>query len=300
MPRGARLASQDTVAERSLLNSRVQGWQDRNSQALRSITRGLRMLDDQDSEQAALQQAGDCSPGLRAVLFQAGHTRKTIKWCRLAIDAAEATGEKEALADALQVLDWAYEDSGRLDLATNLPSRTLELYEELSDLPAQASVYNSLGVWAQARGDLPGAIRYFEQALEVTKRTGDAVMSGACENNLGEMALEQGRIDDAGALFRDTLRAWQPSGMHITIAFAKRNLGRVACWTGHGDDAQALFRESLEEMQAVGAKADGLETQARIAEAALVYGDAPTALAMADRFSLAHASSAWTPRSARY
>ena len=32
----------------------------------------------------------------------------------------------------------------------------------------------------------------------------------------------------------------------------------------------------------MGAKADGLETQARIAEAALVYGDAPTALAMAD------------------
>ena len=95
--------------------------------------------------------------------------------------------------------------------------------------------------------------------------------------------MDQGRIDDAGALFRDALRAWQPSGMRIAIAFAKRNLGRVACWTGRGDDARTLLQESLEEMQAVGAKADGLETQARIAEAALVFGDAPTALALADQ-----------------
>src|SRR5581483_3509434 len=36
------------------------------------------------------------------------------------------------------------------------------------------------------------------------------------------------------------------------------------------------------ETQAVGANADGLETQARIAEATLLYGDARAALALAD------------------
>ncbi|HEX4529105.1 MAG TPA: adenylate/guanylate cyclase domain-containing protein [Acidimicrobiia bacterium] len=276
-----RLSSQDPVAKaRSLLKvARVQGWQDRYSQARRSITRGLRLLDDENGEPAALQRARLLAWYARFCF--AGDSRETIKWCRLAIEAAEAAGEKEALADALQVLDWAYEKSGRLDLAINVP-RALELYEEISDLPSQASVYNSLGLSAQERGDLPGAIRYLERALEVTRRTGDAVMIGVCSNNIGEIALDQGHIDEAGALFRDALRAFRPSGLRIGIAFAKRNLGRVACWTGRGDDAQVLLRESLEETRAVGAKADGLETQARIAEAALVLGDAPAALALAE------------------
>jgi tetratricopeptide (TPR) repeat protein len=277
-----KLASQDPVAKaRSLLKiARVQGYQDRNSQALRSITRGLRLLDDEHGEEANLQRARLLAWYAR-FCFQVGRIRETVKWCQVAIQAAELAGEKESLADALQVLDWAYEDSGRLDLATNL-SRALELYVELSDLPAQASVYNSLGASAQARGDLPGAIRQFEHALEITRRTGDAVMAGVCSNNLCEMALDQGRIDDAALLVRSALRALQPSGMRVLISHAKRSLARVACWTARADDARALFAESIDESRAVGAIADSLETQARFAEATLMLGDAPAALALAD------------------
>ena len=277
-----RLASQDSVAKaRSLLKvARVQGWQDRYSQALRSITLGLRVLDDENGEPAAQQRARLLAWYAR-FCFQTGQTRKTIKWCHLAIEAAESAGEKEALADVLQVLDWTYEDSGRLDLATNLP-RALQLYEEISDLPAQASVYNSLGTSAHARGDLPSAKEYFARALEIARRTGDAVMVGVCTNNIGETAFDQGHVDEAGALLRDALRASRPSGMRYGMALAKRSLGRVACWTGHRDDALALLSESLEETQAAGGKFDSLDTQARIAEVTLVLGDAPAALALAD------------------
>jgi class 3 adenylate cyclase/tetratricopeptide (TPR) repeat protein len=277
-----RLASQDPVAKaRSLLKvARVRGWQDQYSQALRSITRGLRLLDEHNGEQAAMQRARLLAWYAR-FCYQAGYSRRTIKWCHIAIEVAEAAGEKEALADALQVLDWAYEDSGRVELATNLP-RALELYQEISDLPAQASVYNSLAASAWARGDLPGAIPLFERALETTRRTGDAVMAGISSNNLGEVALDQGHLDDAGAFLRDALRPLQSSGIRTAIAFTKRNLGRVACWTNRGDDARTLLEESLEEAQAVGAHAEVLDTRARLAEATLLYGDSRTALAMAD------------------
>ena len=126
-------------------------------------------------------------------------------------------------------------------------------------MPAQASIYNSLGASAHAHGDLPGAKEHFERALEITRRTGDAVMAGVCSNNIGETALDQGRIEEAGARLRDALRASQASGMRYGMALAKRSLGRVACWTGNGDAALALLNESLEETEAAGGKFDSLD-----------------------------------------
>ena len=275
-----RLTKGDPVANARLLLklARVQGWQDRYSQALSSITRGLRALDALDDNSAARQRAQLLSWYARFCL-QAGRHRKAIEFCGLAIEEAEAADEKEALADALQVLDWAYEDLGRFDLATN-SQRALALYEELGNLPGQTSIFNTLGVAAHARGEWQVALEAFEHAQDAVQRTGDAVMHGACSNNIGEIVLDQGRVDEAAELFRDALRAWQATGIRAGIAFAKRNLARVASRSGLHSESIRLFEESLAESTAVGAHTDVVETNARLAEALVVCGDAEEALAL--------------------
>ena len=207
-----RLASQDSVAKaRSLLKvARVQGGQDRYR---RRCGRSPWDCGTRRRERRAGRAATGATARWYARFCSRRATRKTIKWCHLAIEAAEFAGEKEAHADVLQVLDWTYEESGRLDLATNLP-RALQLYEEISDLPARRAS-TSLGTPAHARGDLPSAKEYFARALEIARRTGDAVMVGVCTNNIGETAFDQGHVDEAGALLRDALPASRPSGMRV-------------------------------------------------------------------------------------
>ena len=276
-----RLTRSDPVANARLLLklARVQGWQDRYSQALSYITRGLRAIDDLDGDEAARQRARLLAWYGRFCL-QAGHHRRALEYCRRAIDEAEMAGEKEALADALQISDWAYEDLGQLELATNW-HRALELYEELGNLPGQSSIYNTVGVTAYAKGEWQEALDAYQQARDAVARTGDAVMYGVCSNNIGEIFLDQGHLDRAGELFRDALHAWQASGFRAGIGFAKRNLARLASVSGEHDEAIRLFEESLADTTAAGAQADALETNARLAEALLRRGDADAALALA-------------------
>jgi class 3 adenylate cyclase/predicted ATPase len=277
-----RLTRGDPVANARLLLklARVQGWQDRYSQALSYITRGLSAIEDLAGEDAARQRAQLLAWYGRFCL-QAGHHRRALEYCRRAIDEAEAAGEKEALADALQISDWAYEDLGQLDLATNW-RRALELYEELGNLPGQSSIYNTVGATAYWKGEWPEALEAYERARDTVARTGDAVMYGVCSNNIGEICLDQGRWDEAAELFRDALHAYQASGFRAGIGFAKRNLARLASIAGRHDEAIRLFEESLAATTAVGAHADALETNARLAEALLRSGDAEGALALAE------------------
>ena len=75
-----------------------------------------------------------------------------------------------------------------------LAARALALYEELGNLPGQTSIFNTLGVAADVRGEWQVALEAFQHAQDAVQRTGDAVMHGACSNNIGEIVLDQGRL----------------------------------------------------------------------------------------------------------
>ncbi|HTZ08098.1 MAG TPA: tetratricopeptide repeat protein, partial [Acidimicrobiales bacterium] len=275
-----RLVRDEPEAEARLLLklARVMGWLDRYSAALRWITRGLRTIEGRPGVEAAAQRA-QLLAWYGRFCQEAGHHRRAITWCATAVEEAERAGERDALANALKVLDWANMDLGRLEDPVNW-RRALALFEELEDLTGQASVLNMLGGNAYERGDWPTALDLYRRAQAMVHRTGNSVIAAFYMNNIGEISLEQGHLAEARALFVEASRIWRAAGYRSGAASVQVLLGRVAAGEGRHDEAMALFEQSLAEAQEVGGHVEVLDTKARMAECALVTGDVEGARAL--------------------
>ena len=277
-----RLTGDDRLAQARLMLklAQVQGWLDRYRNALRWITRALRILDGAEDPEAQRQRAQLLSWYAR-FCQQQGHHERAISWCRRAIPQAELAGEKDALANALGVLDWAQMDLGRLESPTNW-TRGLALSEEIGDLQGQATMLNSLGMFAYFQGRWNEALELYGQAQERARRVGNLVQVASYENNVAEIALDQGRIEEAEHLFGSASRTLRAAGFRAGAAYVGCNLGRCAAESGRFEEAMQRFKEAQLEEELLGGHAEMLEIGARWAEAELLAGNADAALARAE------------------
>ena len=223
-----RLRRGDPLAEARLMLklSRIQGWLDRYSNALRWITRALHRLEGVDSSEAHRQRAQLLAWYGRFCQEQ-GHHRRAITWCRRAVEQAELADEKDALANALAVLDWAHMELGTLEHPTNW-TRGLALMEELGDLQGQGRMLNSLGIFAYFRGQWDDALLLYGQAQQMARRVGNTVHLAIYEGNMAEIALDQGRTDEAEQLFESVARTCRAAGHRSGEAHVTGSLARAA------------------------------------------------------------------------
>ena len=278
-----RLIGQDRVAQARLLLklARVEGWLDRYTNALRWITRGIGILKDMDSAEAVRQRA-ELIGWYGRFCQEGGKHRLAIKWCTQAVEQAEAVGDKETMAEALRIIDWAMMDLGLLQDPVNW-EKALHLFEEIEDLSGQAAVLNLLGGFAYFKGNWDEAETLYRRAQETGRRTGDDVADAFYAFNIGEIALDQGRFDEAEKAFAAVARTWRAAGYRSGAADASGKLARVRAGQGRYDEALALFTACIEEMEHIGSRADVLEARARMAECLLLSGDSSGALSLADR-----------------
>ncbi len=278
-----RLIGQDRVAQARLLLklARVEGWLDRYTNALRWITRGIGILKDMDSVEANRQRA-ELIGWYGRFCQEGGKHRLAIKWCTQAVEQAEAVGDKETMAEALRIIDWAMMDLGLLEDPVNW-EKALHLFEEIEDLSGQAAVLNLLGGFAYFKGNWDEAETLYRRAQATGRRTGDDVVDAFYVFNIGEIALDQGRFDEAEKAFVAVGRTWRAAGYRSGAADARGKLARVRTGQGRYDEALALFASCIEEMGHIGSRADVLEASARMAECLLLSGDSGGALSVADR-----------------
>jgi tetratricopeptide (TPR) repeat protein len=243
------------------------------------VRRGLNVLAGIETD-AANRQRASLLAWYAYYLQQEGRHAQAMRWCHLAMAQADESGDLEAMALACKVLDWGAMDLGTLQEPVNA-HRALELYQQLGDLPGQASILNMLGAFEFWRGRWNEALTLYERAGETVKRTGNTVMHAYCLNNIGEILAEQGREDEAEVLFREASLVWQSAGHRSGFAYIKSNLARVAAHAGRFDEALALFEEARSESDQLDADPDTVETDARVAEYWLLRGDAERALELA-------------------
>ncbi len=288
--RDARRAMADPVdqARLWLKHARVQARLRRFSQALGSITRGLRRIEGTEHP-AAQRQRAELQVWYGHFRQAQGHHDRALAWTQAAIDAAEQADAREVLAHAYRLLDWIHLDLGQPEEAV-YAERALQLYEELGDLPNQASVLNNMGGIAFWQGRWDEALARYERALELDERTGDVVGAASGRNNIGEILADQGRLEEAESLFREAERVFRAVGDRTILAHVTANLGRVAGRKDRFEEAHHQLREARRTWQEVGAEVQALEADARIAEVYVLAGDAASALGFADAASARSAS----------
>ena len=122
-----------------------------------------------------------------------------------AVAAAELGDDGDALGQALNVLGMARWREGNLDLAEEIFHDALARGTSHADPRLYVDVTTNLGSLAKLRGDFPGALRYYGDALAHGRRHSLLDNIGGTLNTLGIANLELGRLDAAEEAFTEAL-----------------------------------------------------------------------------------------------
>lgn len=273
----ARRALSDDPATAALLLRReaeIEFRLARFSEALRKLTRGLRMLSETDQ---AHQAARSRIEAFYASTRQAqGRYRDALEWaCRAEADA-RSSGDPAALAEALQAVFGAQAMLGDASHAASA-QEAVGLYERLGDRAGQSRALNNLAMLAWLDGRGVEALDMFRRAQRLAADAGDAVKAAMFEYNVGDVLLRIGRAAEARQLFTDLVPVLRAVGLEEYAAPAARGLGTAMALTGRREAGTKLLRHAHGRLVEVGEPAEVLETDAALAWTALEVGDADEA-----------------------
>jgi class 3 adenylate cyclase/tetratricopeptide (TPR) repeat protein len=280
---GRRLVGEELVPEARFLfkEALVPDVQGRYAQALRTLSRGLRLLEGAEDEPAGRQRS-QFLVQYGGIRYSQGKFEDAVRWCQRAIAEAEASGDRDALAHAYYVLDVAYVAMGRVNDAVHSP-RALEIYEELGDLGKQANVLGNMAGLAFWRGDWDLSRSLWERVREVCLKSGALVDAAYGTVGIGEILVFQGHLDEAEAALRDGLRVLRASSVRTIEAFIAGLLGVLQSRRGRFDEAKAHFDSARTEYQDIGESDHVAEIDGLIADSLVLEGSYAEAAALARR-----------------
>jgi class 3 adenylate cyclase/tetratricopeptide (TPR) repeat protein len=218
---------------------------------------------------------------LASVRYWQGRFDDCIAWCTQAIDEAELSGDKEALAHAYQLLHLTYTDLND-DARFALRDAALPIYEALDDLLGQGNALTNLGIDYARQGEWELALDAWERGRGAFERAGDVVGAAGLVHNIGEHYSNLGRLEEAEARHAEARRVWTAARYPLGAASATSGLGRTLARQGRDAEAMPLLEEALETFAELGRGLEVVETEARIVEAHLLADRFIDALVLAD------------------
>ena len=120
------------------------------------------------------------------------------------------------------------------------------------DRQSQAQALNNLGMVAGFQGDYPAARRYYQQSLEIAREMGVRLGEGIVLGNLGYILSMIGEYEQAYRYTQDQLRIAREIGSAYTEAYGLINLSAYAIALGNYAEAQRYAQSGLERIRQVG------------------------------------------------
>ena len=247
------------------------------AQALVRLGEALELLEGLESVEARQQRARLMS-WYAAVVQRQKLPEVVIEWCERAIQEAERSNARDALAQAYFTLDWAYVSLDRPAEAI-YSERAIAIYEELGNLDLLAWVLNNLGGFRYLDGRWDEAIELAGRARDTFRKIGDDMNAVIVALNIAEILSDQGRSDEAGPIFHEAIELRRTGGIPLEIAEGLSLLGRHEARVGNFAEAHAAFDEARELYRANdGADFDLVTTEARRVECLVLEGRSTEAL----------------------
>jgi tetratricopeptide (TPR) repeat protein len=150
--------------------------------------------------------------------------------------------------------------------------------QRLNDRTTEASALSNLGIAYKDLGELPGAIRAYEQSLAIACQLGDRQGEGTALNNLGNVYNLLGKPSKAIAYFEQDLAISRELGDHRSECQSLGNLGRAYLLLGEIPKAIGVIKERLAIARSAG---DQLGEGTALLNLGLAYhclGDFPLAV----------------------
>ncbi len=143
---------------------------------------------------------------------------------------------------------------GNLDKAVEYHKSSLEIMEELEDLPGMANVFNNLGLVYWSKGDLERSIEYHQRSRTMNEVIGDKRKIGASLNNLGNVYIMKGELDSALEAYQRSLAIKKEFNLTQEIGTTLINIGTVYHLKGELDLAMDYYQKTLVLSEELGNK----------------------------------------------
>lgn len=167
-----------------------------------------------------------------------------------AVAAAETSGEKTVLAEALRRLAVLHHHRNDATRARALCERSRDVAMEAQHLLLAAEALNVLAGFEFEAGKISTARDTFHQALELG---GDVLeLRARVEQNLGVLANTQGDVVAALAHYQRSLDACRTLGDEKGCAIAYHNLGMLSADRELWDDADRYYAQSIAIAESIG------------------------------------------------
>jgi non-specific serine/threonine protein kinase len=212
---------------------------------------------DADNLRAALRWAiGTRQPalGLRLAVglgrywYMRGYAVEGERWISelLAMDAQSGLSAAPRLRlGALYAASRFAMDRRDFDSAESLAREGIAIAERSVSSVGTANMLATLGHVAEARGERPQALEFFERSLEFSRQAHDAPAIGRALSSLGNLARTLADYSHATAYLEESVAVARTLHMSWGVANGLTSLGHVACEQGMLQRATAYYRESL-------------------------------------------------------
>lgn len=207
--------------------------------------------------------------------------RQARMWAVQAVRGARATGDAEALVQALMAIDYADAQLGRtVDGACT--REALQLCIEHGFRPRESVARANLGGYAFLAGRWAEAVQWYTSSREAALAAGNAFGAAETDLALAEILIHQGRAGEADPVLRDAVRVLGASGMDFERSYGEMLLAKASLALGDPDRAVALATRARDRLLQMGHAVTALEASLVLAERATAEGNPAAALRVLD------------------
>ena len=123
-----------------------------------------------------------------------------------------------------------------------------ELYREVGNTAAEASMSMMIGRCVAARGELARAEKLLADAVRTMKGLNDRARLCEAQRSLAEVYVHLGRLEEAERYALEARASVGPED-RVSISTTKVSLSAVRAAQGRDDEAEALLREAVDELE---------------------------------------------------
>jgi predicted ATPase/DNA-binding CsgD family transcriptional regulator len=219
-----------------------------------------RLATEQDNMRAVLERAianrdADTALRLGAALWRFWGQRGHLSEGRAALERAlaiEGTVDLSVRSAAIYYLGNLAMDLNEFSAAREYFTKSLALWQRLSDRDGIASSLNGLGLIAWNTGDYRVAAHQFTEAMAIWSAIDDLPGVAIAHHNLGRLAATEGTYELARSHHEQALALRRQLGNADGAAYSLWALGITDAYEGHLISAESLLRESLAVFEELG------------------------------------------------
>ncbi len=130
--------------------------------------------------------------------------------------------------------------------------RAVQIFSQGGNLQGMAKGYHLLGTQSASRGDLNGALEWYDQAVDNWRVMDDMAQLAVTTTQKGHVLYLKGQLDRAARAFREATDIYQESGNESGVSAGHRQMAMVLERLGKSSAAEKLYTQSMEMEEAAG------------------------------------------------